>query len=176
MVKFTTLTGGIDYFQETAPSSATSEEVWLPITETGYFGSNSTGVTKDWVHNHTDQDISAGGIDTMNGKVFNADGDGSVIAADASDGSKLWEHNHHGDNARGVSTSNGRVYSGQYDGSVIAADASDGSKLWEHTHNGSDPIVSVSGFDDVVFSAAENQKVVLADATDGSLTINTREQ
>ena len=82
MVKFTALTaGGIDYYQEAEPTSGKDGELWLPITETGFDGTQATGVTEDTTVSHSLHSNTVNSVHASNGVVYSGSYDDTVKAA-----------------------------------------------------------------------------------------------
>jgi len=122
MVKFTALSaGGIDYYQESEPTSGKDGELWLPITETGFDGTEATGVTEDTTVSHSLHSNSVNSVHASNGVVYSGSSDDTVKAVDASDGTELWSHSLHSNSVNSVHASNGVVYSGSSDNTVKAS-------------------------------------------------------
>jgi len=170
MAQFTKIaSGGITYYQESEPSSAKDEEIWLPY-ETTYNGTDATGVTEDWSHSLHSSTIFT--VHASNGVVYSGSGDNTVKAADASDGSEIWSHSLHTSDVDSVHASNGVVYSGSSDDTVKAVDATDGSEIWSHSLH-SNYVKSVHESNGVVYSGRGDDTVKAADLDgigDGSTT------
>ena len=124
--------------------------------------------TKIWEHDHHGTSSARVMVVTeRDGVVYSGSADETVAAADATDGTLLWQENHHTDRVRTITERNGVVYSAGNDRSVVAMDAEDGSFLWDHDEHEDFPR-GIAARDDVVLSAGWDNTVIAVDADDGS--------
>ena len=113
--------------------------------------------------NEDDPGSNVWSIDYSDGVVYSGCSDEKVIAYDAEDGTKIWEHDEHEGTVRDLHYSDGVVYSGAHDDKVIAYDVDLGRKLWMHEEH-DDDVRSIHSSEDAVYSGSRDNTVIAYDA------------
>jgi outer membrane protein assembly factor BamB len=163
--------GGVDYYSESEPTGAKSEELWLQYDKTTEKTSDTTSATSVgsliWEFNMDNENVTS--ITVGENKIYitgnPATSSTKNVRAVDFDGNEIWTHNLHNYWASDATYKDGIVYTGGRDGELVAADGLDGSEIWYSQLSNYD-VDGISVSDNGVFSAGTN--VHKSDLKDGS--------
>jgi hypothetical protein len=163
--------GGLDYYSESEPTGAKSEELWLQynsIQEVSFDNTKTTGLSTEQTYSNHDGSSSLIDLSYYQGVVYSGGYDDTLIATDVSDGSELWRVTIP-ITINTIETGNNLVFVGDTADRNWAFDSSDGSEIWRVSHHDSDLYdQSYDREKNVLYSTGVN-KTIAIDVTDGSL-------
>jgi len=171
MSKFTALSaGGVDYYQESKPSSAKDGELLAQIEQTtSKDPTNSSGITEFWSELIYSSNNGPRLVEFYNGVLYiGEDGrDGTVTALRASDQTQIWSKSTVEINS--LHSSDGKIFVGQKEGSdaVIGYDAYTGEEVFRHEKH-SNEVKDVYEKDGIIYSASRDGTVKSVNISDGT--------
>lgn len=170
-------TNSISYSTDTV-SNTTAAEIAIHgnVLYVAFDDTNEVGaydyLTGNEIWRHSLHSNSVHCVDSNGSYIASGDSFGNVYVANASDGSQVSTHQHHGGGniVFDVRLGAGTVYSGGQDNNVYAAAISDGSQQWSHSqHAGSVRTLELEGRHLYSASDADGENIVRVNIDNGSL-------
>lgn len=170
----------VDYLTKNAyiEPSPKDKSIWVNLIgeiEYVYDGTQGSGATQKWIQDYASSNVQSvyvsDGVLYAGHNPYGTD-NAKVIAADASDGSLIWEtkprDTWNGIRSVEVDEGNGVIYLGYDDGHMKALNSSDQTEIWSKSYH-SGLVNTMCESNGVIYSGAWDGKLIAADSSDGSM-------